>query len=326
MINYKRNAQAWGLGIIAILLGMILSVFVSIRLCMVDSFLKILCNQMDVSHMQVRKVTGDATLSAYIAMMLETPEIDEAGITNLMRDVKFREFMYEKMVDYREDLLAKTGTGSITFDEVRSLYYENEDHFNELLGYSLSEEDLERYQLTWWTLAITERSCVDYMRFDHQGLLTILMIILSPEMFLIEALIILGLAFVIWKKYKESFKGMGILGFSLWLVSGMDVLISMCNPLIRKLINGKLGIQGEMLNAFLQRFSLILLVMAVCFFLAGLGCNLLCLFEKKLAQRKVREQNRLRDRERVVVIKKSSARVQSLTSGKQEKSKVREAG
>jgi len=321
MVNYKKNAQTWGLGVIAIVLGVLISLFLSMRLCMTDSFLRNVADRMDLAQVQVRKVTGEANLAAYIAMMLETPGLDEQGIKAAMDDPLVRDFMYEKMKDYRTDVLSKNSAGKVTFDEIRTLYYENEDHFNEIMGYSISEDDLEKYQLIWWTLAITERSCLDYMRFDHQGMLTLLLVVLSPEGFILGAVVLAILGFCVWKKYKESFKGMGIYGFSLWLVGLINLMLFAMKPVWLFIANGKMGIKGNLVDFFVARFSQMMLLFAVVFFLVGFACNLLCLFEKKLAKKRAKAKRVAAAESRIMVVKKQPE-VQQIAQHKKIRSKV----
>lgn len=304
MGNQKKNKQTWGLGILAVLIGLLLSVLVSVRLCMTDSFFKGVSEQMNLGETQVRKVTGEANLAAYVTMMLETPGLEEAGLSAVMNDQVFRDFLYQTMRNYRDDLLTKSGTGTVSFDEVCELYHANENHFTELLGYHITEEDLERYQLIWWTLAITERSSIDYMRFDYEGILNVIAVVLSPIGFGLGIVLLAVIGLGVWKKYNGSFRGMGILGFCFWMVAAVDILLFAGRSLLLAVLNQGLGLKGNVVTFALYRFTNVMLVLGLGFLLLGTVGNVLCICERKSARKRREALPQQNQEERMIVIKK----------------------
>lgn len=218
MNRRKKTGIAIVLSIIICLIGLLGSIAGSVRYAMRDEAIEKLAVEWDLSQMQITKIAANLPMSYFLMLMMETPGIDETGAGNLIDADYTRDFIAQKMRDYRDDLLKNNKKGKIEFSELVLLDERYQDAVSQDLQYSLTAGDIERYKMVWDNLAITERSMLEGYRSERPVLFAFLRIVLSGWFIVLAALFVLGGGIGLWYLHGRSFRGHMAYGAALILL------------------------------------------------------------------------------------------------------------
>ncbi|MCM1375263.1 MAG: hypothetical protein NC305_04645 [Lachnospiraceae bacterium] len=220
------------MSIIICLVGLLGSIAGSVRYAMRDDAIDKLAVEWNLSQMQITKIAANLPMSYFLMLMMETPGIDEMGTGNLIDAEYTRDFIAQKLRDYRDDLLRNNKKGKIEFSELVMLDERFQEAVSQDLHYSLTEADLERYEMIWDNLAISERSMLENYRSERPILFAIIRVVLSGWFLALAALSVLGGGIGIWYLYGRSFRGHGVYGVALIVLGVADcVTAALCGSM-----------------------------------------------------------------------------------------------
>ena len=279
MSHRKKTAITIILSILICLMGLLGSVAGSLRYAMRDSAIETLAKEWDLSQMQI---AASLSMAQCLMVMMDTPGVNEEGAANLINADYTRDFIAAKFRDYRDDLLRDNGKGMVSFSELVQLEEENRDAVCRDLMYSISAEDLERYELTWDNLWLTDRCALSSLRSERPGVFAFAKVVLSGW-FLAAAIVLCipGAGAAFWYLYGCSFKGYGVYGMVLAVVGVLDCIGALlCGNLV-SLINRIMDIQGNLVTLFFAPAANMLLIIGVTSILAGVIAFALRAFTKK---------------------------------------------
>lgn len=279
MSHRKKTGITIILSIFICLMGLLGSVAGSLRYAMRDSAIETLAKEWDLSQMQI---VAPLSMAQCVMVMMDTPGVNEEGVTNLINADYARDFIAAKIQDYRDDLLRNNGKGMVSFSELVQLEEENRDAVCRDLMYSISAEDLERYELIWYNLWLTDRCALASFRSERPGLFAFAKVILSGWFLAaIAVLCIPGAGAAFWYLYGHSFKGYGVYGMVLAVVGVLDCIGALlCGNLV-SLIDRIIDIQSNLVTLFFAPVADMLLIIGVASILAGMIAFALRAFTKK---------------------------------------------
>lgn len=281
MSHRKKTGITIILSIFICLLGLLGSVAGSLRYAMRDSAIETLAQEWELSQMQITKIAAYLSMAQFLAVMMETPGIDETGTEHLMNADYTRDFIAAKIQNYREDLLRNNGKGRISFSELVQLEEENREAVCRDLNYSISDADLERYGTVWDNLALTERSALEYYRSDRPVLFAFARIVLSVWFLVVVAVLFVpGAGAAFWHLYRRSFKGYNVYGMVLILVGVVDCIAAVLRDNLVSMINRTLDVRGNLMTLVFTPVANMLLAIGICSILGGVLAFALRAFTK----------------------------------------------
>ena len=281
MSHRKKTGITIILSIFICLMGLLGSVAGSLRYAMRDSAIETLAQEWDISQMQITKIAAYLSMAQFLAVMMETPGIDETGTEKLMNADYTRDFIAAKIRDYREDLLRNSGEGRISFSELIRLEEENREAVCRDLSYSISAADLERYGTVWDNLALTERSALTYYRSDTPVLFAFAQVALSVWFLAaVAVLCVPGAGAAFWYLYGRSFKGYNVYGMVLVLIGAVDCITAMLRGNLVSMVNRILDVRGNLMTLVFTPVANMLLVIGICCILVGVLAFALRAFTK----------------------------------------------
>lgn len=222
MNRKKKTGITIVLSIIICLIGLLGSIAGSARYAMRDDAIEKLAVEWDLSQMQITKIAANLPMSYFLMLMMETPGIDDTGTGNLIDAEYTREFIAQKMRDYRDDLLKNNGKGKIEFSELVMLDERYQDAVSQDLQYRLTADDIERYEMVWDNLAISERSMLENYRSERPAVFALIRVVLSGWFLALAVLSVLGVGIGLWYLHGHSFRGHMAYGLALILVGVVD--------------------------------------------------------------------------------------------------------
>lgn len=222
MNRKKKTGITIVLSIIICLIGLLGSIAGSARYAMRDDAIEKLAVEWDLSQMQITKIAANLPMSYFLMLMMETPGIDDTGTGNLIDAEYTREFIAQKMRDYRDDLLKNNGKGKIEFSELVMLDERYQDAVSQDLQYRLTADDIERYEMVWDNLAISERSMLESYRSERPAVFALIRVVLSGWFLALAVLAVLGGGIGLWYLHGHSFRGHMAYGLALILVGVVD--------------------------------------------------------------------------------------------------------
>lgn len=222
MNHKKKTGITIVLSIIICLIGLLGSVAGSARYAMRDDAIEKLAVEWDLSQMQITKIAANLPMSYFLMVMMETPGIDDTGTGKLIDAEYTRDFIAQKMRDYRDDLLKNNKKGKIEFSELVLLDERFQDAVSRDLQYSLTTADLERYEMIWNNLAISERSMLESYRSERPVLFALIRIVLSGWFLALAVLCVLSGGIGFWYLHGRSFRGYGVYGVALVVLGIAD--------------------------------------------------------------------------------------------------------
>ncbi|MCM1119787.1 MAG: hypothetical protein NC543_10575 [bacterium] len=222
MNRKKRTGITIVLSIIIGLIGLLGSIAGSARYAMRDDAIEKLTVEWDLSQMQITKIAGNLPMSCFLMLMMETSGIDETGTGNLIDAEYTREFIAQKMRDYRDDLLKNNGKGKVEFSELVMLEKRYQDAVSQDLQYRLTADDIERYEMVWDNLAISERSMLENYRSERPVVFALIRVVLSGWFLALAVLSVLGGGIGLWYLHGHSFRGHMPYGVALILLGVVD--------------------------------------------------------------------------------------------------------
>lgn len=279
MSHRKKTGITIILSIFICLMGLLGSVAGSLRYAMRDSAIETLAKEWDLSQMQI---VAPLSMAQCVMVMMDTPGVNEEGVTNLINADYTRDFVAAKIRDYRDDFLRNNGKGMVSFSELVQLEEENRDAVCRDLMYSISAEDLERYELTWENLWLTDRFALADFRSERPGMFALAGVVLSGWFLAAAAVLCIpGAGAAFWYLYRHSFKGYGVYGMVLAVVGALDCIGALlCGNLV-SLIERIIDIQSNLVTLFFAPVANMLLIIGVASILAGMIAFALRAFTKK---------------------------------------------
>lgn len=279
MSHKKKTGITVILSIFICLMGLLGSVAAGLRYAMRDSAIETLAKEWDLAQMQI---VAPLSMAQCMMVMMDTPGVSEEGVINLINADYTRDFIAKKIQDYRDDLLRNNEKGMVSFTELVQLEEENRDAVCRDLMYSMSAEDLERYELIWDNLWLTDRFALSGFRSERPGLFAFAGVVLSGWFLAaVAVLCVPGAGAAFWYLYRHSFKGYGVYGMVLAVVGVLDCIGALlCGNLV-SLINGIIDIQSNLVTLFFAPVADMLLIIGVTSILAGMIAFALRAFTKK---------------------------------------------
>ncbi len=271
MSHRKKTGITILLSIFVCLMGLLGSVAGSLRFAMRDSAIETMVQEWELSQMQITKIAAYMSMAQFLVVMMETPGISEEGTINLIDADYTKDFIAAKIRDYRDDLLRNNGKGTIFFSELVQLEEENRDAVCQDLQYSISAADLERYEMIWDNLALTERSALASYRSQKPILLAAAGVVLSVW-FLIAAAVLCvpGAGAAFWYLYGHSFKGYGVYGMILVIVGAADCIASLLRGSLVSLVNHIMDVRSNLMTLVFTPAANMLLIIGVISILLGM--------------------------------------------------------
>lgn len=271
MSHRKKTGITILLSIFVCLMGLLGSVAGSLRFAMRDSAIETMVEEWELSQMQITKIAAYMSMAQFLVVMMETPGISEEGTINLIDAAYTKDFIAAKIRDYRDDLLRNNGKGTIFFSELVQLEEENRDAVCQDLQYSISAADLERYEMIWDNLALTERSALANYRSQRPVLIAAAGVVLSVW-FLIAAAVLCvpGAGAAFWYLYRHSFKGYGVYGMILVIVGAVDCIVSLLRGSLVSLVNHIMDVRSNLMTLAFTPAANMLLIIGVTSILLGM--------------------------------------------------------
>ena len=271
MSHGKRTGITVILSIFICLMGLLGSVAGSLRYALRDSAIETLAQEWELSQMQITKIAAYMSMAQFLVVMMETPGINEEGAINLIDADYTKGFIAEKIRDYRDDLLKNNGKGKVSFSELVQLEEDNRDAVYQDLQYSISAADLERYELTWDNLALTERSALAGYREDRPVLFAFAQIVLSIWFLAVIVLLCVpGAGAAFWYLYGHSFKGYRVYGIVLIIIGVVDCIAGLLRGCLVSLVNRRLDIRGNLMTLAFTPVANMMLIIGVLSILMGI--------------------------------------------------------
>lgn len=271
MSHGKKTGITVILSIFICLMGLLGSVAGSLRFAMRDSAIETLAQEWELSQMQITKIAAYMSMAQFLVVMMETPGINEEGVINLMDADYTKDFIAAKIRDYRDDLLKNNGNGTIFFSELIQLEEENRDAVFQDLQYSISVDDLERYELTWDNLALTGRSALAVYRNERPVLFAFARIVLSGWFLAAAALLCVpGAGAAFWYLRGHSFKGYRAYGIVLVIIGVVDCVAGLLRGSLVSLVNRMLDVRSNLMSLAFSPAANMLLIIGAVSILAGI--------------------------------------------------------
>ena len=121
-MNHRRKTGITIIvSIFVCLIGLMGSFAGSLRYGLRNKAIETLAAEWELSQMQITKIADRMSMAQFFVVMVQTPGIEEQGAINLLDAEYTRHFIAEKIQEYRDDLLHRTGEGRIGFEDIAEL-------------------------------------------------------------------------------------------------------------------------------------------------------------------------------------------------------------
>lgn len=268
-MNHKKTGITVIVCIFVCLIGLWGSIVGSLRYGMGDKSLEHLAKEWELSQMQITKIASYMSMAEFLVVMAENPEITAEGTRKLLDAEYTKEFIADKLKDYRDDFLYDLDTGNISFAEIEDLYEIHQEEISQDLQYCINSEDLQKYNMVWENLAITERSDIDYYRSDNPFLFGLARVILSKWFLFILFFLLIGAYILNWYIHGKSFKGYNMLGMTMAVVGIIDCSMAALRDSAASTINRVLDIRSNLMILALTPIRNSLFILGPIFIIIG---------------------------------------------------------
>lgn len=281
----KKKGITIVLCIFICLLGLLGSIFGSLRYAMRDQAIDTLTREWELSQMQITKIADRMSMAQFFVVMVMTPEIDAEGAERLLDAEYTRNFIAAKLKDFRDDLLVTNGKGLISFDDIEKLEEEYRDAVTEDLRYSVTPEDMERYETTWDNLGLGERFILGEYRERYPVPFAIISALLSNWFLALTAISTIGLGVGLWFLNGHSFSGHRVYGVVLLVIGVADCVVSMSCGLLADAVNKFINMRSNVMDLFFAPVSQMFLILGGIYTLFGVIFVLLSVIVKRRSTR-----------------------------------------
>lgn len=281
MSHRKKTGITIVLSIFICLLGLLASIFGSFRYAMRDQAIESFTKEWELSQMQITKIADRMSMAQFFVVMVMTPEIDAEGAERLLDAQYTREFIADKIKTIRDDLLYETGEGKISFADITKLEEENREKVTADLRYSVTAEDMERYEITWDNLGLEDRFTLGIYRENHQALFAVVRIFLSNWFLVLTTLAVIGTGAGLWFLNGHSLGGHIIYGVALLIVGLADCVLAASHGLMADGVNRFINMRSNVMDLFFAPVGQMFSVLGAIFILLGAVSILLFVIEKK---------------------------------------------
>ncbi len=290
MNHRKRTVITIVFSIIICLIGLTGSFAGSLRFGLRDEAIEILATEWELSQMQITKIADRMSMAQFFVVMVQTPGIEEQGAINLLDAEYTRDFIASKIRDYREDLLKKTGKGRIDFVDIAALEETYREEVSRDLGYHVTAEDMERYEIIWDNLGLDERFILEHYREKKPGIFGLAGVILSDWFLALAALLAVGGCAGLWFLNGHSFSGHKIYGMALLVLGVMDCLAAAACELLADAINHAINMRSNVMELFFAPVGNMLLILGMLSAVLGAGLIVLSVWVKMRLKRRSRRK------------------------------------
>lgn len=281
MSHRKKTGITLVLSIFICLLGLLASIFGSFRYAMRDQAIETLAKEWELSQMQITKIADRMSMAQFFVVMVMTPEIDAEGAERLLDAEYTRDFIAGKIKAIRDDLLYKTGEGQISFADIAKLEKENRDAVTEDLRYSVTTEDMERYEITWDNLGLGDRFTLGIYREHHPTLFAVVGALMSNWFLILTALSTIAAGAGLWFLNGRSFSGHRIYGVALLIVGVADCALALSHGLLADAVNRFINMRSNVMDLFFAPVGQMFLILGGILFLLGVISVLLFVWDKR---------------------------------------------
>ena len=269
MSNRKKTGITIALSIFICLIGLLGSIAGSLRYAMRDRAIETLAREWELSQMQITKIADRMSMALFFVVMVDTPGIDGEGAERLLDAEYTRDFVAAKLKDFRDDLLKKTGKGRIDFDDIAQLEEEYRDAVIQDLQYSVTRDDMERYETTWDNLALGQRFILDTYRNDHPVVFAVARIILSNGFLMLTVLLTVAAGVGLWFLNGHSFRGYRAYGVALLIPGIADCAMSASCGFMAETVNHIVDMRSNLTPLFFAPVSQMFLILGGIYVLLG---------------------------------------------------------
>lgn len=273
------------------LLGLMGSFAGSLRYGLRDEAIETLATEWELSQMQITKIADRMSMAQFFVVMVQTPGIEEQGAINLLDAAYTRSFIAEKIRDYRDDLLKKTGEGRISFEDIAELEETYRDEVCRDLQYNVTADDMERYGIVWDNLALGEKFVLEEYRSERPGMFGFVSVILSGWFLALSVLLIAGAGVGLWFLNGHSFELHGIYGAVLLILGILDCVLSASCGLLADAINRIVNMRSNVMGLFFSPVGNMLLILGLASALLGVVVIAVSALTKKRMRRRRRRKS-----------------------------------
>lgn len=281
MGHRKKTGITIFLSLLVCLVGLAGSMAGSLRYALRDRAIDTLTREWDLSQMQITKIAAFMSMAQFFVVMVDTPGIQEEGAVRLLDASYTRDFIAAKLRDYREDLLTGNGKGQIDFAEIRQLEETHREEVCRDLQYSVTAEDMAKYEIIWDNLGLTDRTALEFYRMDRPEVLSMAGMLLSGWFLLLTVLFAAGTGVGLWFLNGHSFAGHGIYGGALLVVGILDCAAAVSCGWVAEAVNRFVDMRSNLMTLFFSPVSNMLLGLGVVSVLLGVFAIALSALEKR---------------------------------------------
>lgn len=290
MNHRKRTIITIVFSIFICLIGLTGSFAGSLRYGLRDKAIETLAAEWELSQMQITKIADRMSMAQFFVVMVQTPGIREQGAVNLLDADYTRDFIASKIRDYREDFLKGTGKGRIDFADIVVLEETNREAVCRDLGYNVTAEDMERYEIIWDNLGLDERFILDHYRESRRGIFGLASVILSGWFLVLTALLAAGGCVGLWFLNGHSFIGHRIYGTALLTLGILDCLAAAACELLAEGINRVINMRSNVMDLFFVPVGNMLLILGMLSAVLGAGLIVLSVWDNMRRKRRGRRK------------------------------------
>lgn len=281
MSHRKKTAITILISILVCLIGLVGSFAGSLRYGMRDKAIETLATEWELSQMQITKIADRMSMAQFFMVMVYTPGIDEQGAINLLDAEYTRDFIASKIKDYRDDLLKKNGKGYIEFADIARLEEENQDAVQRDLQYAVTPEDMERYEIIWDNLGLSDRFVLANYRDERPGLFGLVGAILSNWFLILVVLLVAGAGVGLWFLNGHSFRRHGIYGVALLMLGAVDCVAAASSGWMAEAVNHFVNMRSNVMELFFSPVGEMFLILGLISALLGVILIILSVIAKR---------------------------------------------
>lgn len=290
MNHRKRTVSTIVFSIFVCLIGLTGSFAGSLRYGLRDEAIETLATEWELSQMQITKIADRMSMAQFFVVMVQTPGIEEQGAVNLLDADYTRNFIAAKIRDYREDLLKKTGKGRVDFADIAALEETCREEICRDLGYNVTAEDMERYEILWDNLGLDERFILDHYRENKPGIFGLAGALLSDWFLALAALLAAGGCVGLWFLNGRSFSGHRIYGTALLALGVLDCAAAAACELLADAVNRAVNMRSNVMDLFFAPVGDMLLLLGMFSAVLGAGLIVLSVWEKMRLKKRGRRK------------------------------------
>lgn len=281
-MNHRRKTGITIIvSIFVCLIGLMGSFAGSLRYGLRNKAIETLAAEWELSQMQITKIADRMSMAQFFVVMVQTPGIEEQGAINLLDAEYTRHFIAEKIQEYRDDLLHRTGEGRIGFEDIAELEETYRDEVCQDLQYNVTADDMERYRIVWDNLALGEKFVLEEYRSDRPGMFGFASVVLSGWFLALSALLLAGAGVGLWFLNGHSFDRHGIYGTALLVLGIIDCAAAASCGLMADTINRIINMRSNVMGLFFSPVGNMLLALGLASALLGVVMIVVSVLTKK---------------------------------------------